>query len=79
MKRRTDPAVVIWCALIVQALAADVWLFRKGHRLLTEVARTPIGLAGRGVVELHLDKRLGRFDPFTFAASKLTPDRRPAP
>lgn len=79
MRRRSDPAVVAWGGLIVTALAADVWLFRKGHRLLTEVARTPGGRLGRAIVELHLDGQLGKYDPFTWAANHLTPAKRPAP
>ncbi len=78
-RRRSDQAVKAWLALIVVALGADVWLFRKGHRLLTEVARTPTGRIARSLVELHLDGQLGRWDPFTAASRFLTPARRPQP
>ncbi len=76
-RRRSDPAVTAWLGLIVSALAVDVWMFRKGHRLLTEVARTPTGRICRSLVELHLDGNLGRWDPFSAASKLLTPAKRP--
>lgn len=59
------PAQAIWVGLIVAALVADIGLARRGLPLLTHVARTPAGRAGRLLLEAHFAGVLpGYLDPF---------------
>lgn len=64
-------AEAIWCGLIAAGLAWDVVLLKRGHRLLSDAARTPVGWAVHAVLVAHFARLLGPLDPFTYLGSRI--------
>lgn len=70
--RRPAPGEVIAVALVVEALAADVWLIRKGHDPISTCVRR--SATARRVVRwfgAHLTDSIPG-DLLTFAAARIT-------
>lgn len=65
--------LVIGCAGALGV--GDIFLYRHGRRLVTEVLRTPTALAGLVVLTAHALDVLGPLDPFR-AFSRLIPKHR---
>lgn len=70
---RPDAAVAIVIGTAAVALVGDACLSRRQQRLVTDVLRTPQGLACQLYLLTHVVDVLGPLDVFRLAARHLTP------
>lgn len=66
--RRPDLAATLVAATVAVALAGDLWLHRHHRRLVTDVLRTPTGIACQLYLAAHVADVLGPLDLFKHAA-----------
>lgn len=64
------PAVAVCVVWLLALGLADVWLIRRGHRPVTDVARHPAGQAFRRYFDGHVDRTLA-LDLFSIAGARV--------
>jgi hypothetical protein len=76
MRAAWCPADVLVAGAAVALLAADVQLYRRGDRLITDTLRTKPATFALLILTGHVIDVLGPFDPFR-AAARLIPRSAP--
>lgn len=75
MTRPLDPAETLVLVTVATLAIGDALLYHQRQRLVTDVLRTRLGLAGLTVLTAHALDVLGPLDPFR-ALGRLIPRSR---